>query len=493
MKRAFIKIFCFFVILTISTPLFSAGNIQYKKYKVLMNICKSMADIPCEVRNYSYMYEYAAPNEKREILQQVYALIDRINDSNYFEINFKKFKRNYIYLIVKLSKLNFHYDVKLIKDVLKEARFLNLEKEIKNYIKDRYKKGEANLTTQDFVINNQLNVGLIIPLSGELKSFGEKFLQGILTGINFFSENSKTEIFLFDENKINNMSSVLDFFSNKKINILIGPINSENQDNAVYIAKKLKIPIISVSISNKLYDYPYYYNHSLNLKDEMEQLAEYIKNENLKLGMLYPESNFGQTLKSDFINFYGVPDIILPYSSDAVDFKSQIITLGNLKKKEPKSNEYIQQRDINAIFIADGIEEALLIIPQLYFYDMSHVRIFGTNLWNSKKIFKLEKKFLKDVTFLDLIDYNSRNESFLKFKNYLNKYFNTNPEYLNTLAYDTIKIVQKCQDENINFNECVKSVDGFFLLTGKTTFDNRGISHKRFKIFRILNGNLINY
>ncbi len=489
------KLIAIVLLIFFASPISASMNVQYKKYKVLMNLCKSMADIPCELKNYSYMYEYANKEQKKEIISKVEKVLDMVNDSNYYDINFKQFKKNYIYLIVKLSKLNFSYDKKLINDVLKEAKFLNLEEEVRSYIEKHYRKEEKVTEFQEnYVMGENLIIGLIVPLSGELKKIGDKCLEGILTGINFFYGDNGADIFFFDENRLNdNFPKAKEFFYKNRVNILIGPINRKDQDNAVKIAKELGIPIISLAISNKIYPYKNYFNHSLNFKDEMEQLAAYIKRENLKLGMLYPNSEFGKTLKLDFINFYGLPEIILSYSPDAVDFKSQIIALGNLKKVNPKFNEYEQRRDINSVFIADDIDKALLIIPQLYFYDLNQIRIFGTNFWNSKNIFSLEKKYLKDITFLDIIDYNSKNETFLKFKRYLKKFFNDEIGYMNLMAYDTIKIVEKCKGENIEFSQCMKNIEGFSLLTGKTIFDANGISHKKFKIFRIIDGKLMSY
>ncbi len=465
-------------------------NLNFRKYQILVNMCKSMADIPCELKNYSYLYEYADNNKKQEIIKEVERIIPKINDSNYYDINFKQFKKNYIYFIVKLAELNFSNNSSIVKNVLKEADSENLQYRLQQYIERNYKRKFQDKNNEYF-LNSKIKIGLILPLSGNYKEIGEKFLEGILTGINFFTKKNKTKIFLYDENKINNnINAAMNFFNKNNVSILIGPINNKEQDNAVEIAKQLNIPIISLAISRKTYNYPYYFNHSLNLKDEMKQLADYIKLENLNLGILYPESNFGKALKFDFISYYGVPEIILSYPPDAYDFRSEIITLGNLRKKSPKSNEYIQQRDIDAVFIADDIDKALLILPQLYFYDMKAIRIFGTNFWNSKKIFTLEKKYLRDITFLGLIDYNSNNETFLKVKRYLKKYFQDSPGYMNIIAYDTIKIIKKCQNDNMDFNNCMRNREGFFLLTGKTFFDNRGISHKKFKIFRILNGKI---
>ncbi len=486
------KISVIIILFLFPSILYSSGN-AFNKYKVLFNLCKSINDKGCELKYYSYMYEEADETEKKSIVNNVENILNNINLNEYNRIKFEKFKKNYVYFISKLGKLKFGKDRSFIDKILEEAYSANLSRELIKYLKTKYNFTFNNVNNQS---NKFINILIAIPLTGRFKNIGEYCLQGVLTGIDFFGKNNNSvKIFLCDTSSNENLTYRLDkIIQEKNINVILGPLRNSVEKYIVSVAAKREIPVVSLvpkSINNT--GYKYYFVHNLNLEDEILQLKDFINTQQYNLAIMYPETIFGNKLKYFFVKSGFNVSLFINYSPDAVDFKKEIFTLGNLSKKGKDTNEYIQNNNIDSVFIADDVEKALLIIPQLYFYDLKNMVILGTNLWNTQNLLKLDNKFQKNIYFLDIIDYNSQSDSFVKFRNYLQKYFNSVPKYYSVLLYDSIKIILKCKDfNNDNFRNYLTN-NKFFLLTGETYFDKNGISHKKFKIFTIKNGQIMLY
>ncbi len=499
------KILSVVLILTFFSGLISlnlkAESVSKRKYEILLNLCRAIADKGCYLKNYSFLYDLSEGKEKEEIFKKAEKIASSITPYDYSNIDFTSIKRNMIYIIAKLSRYRLTKDKEILNNILEEADSLGLADETVKYVKSHF-----NVTLKPLPVSEELepiikkeynpdNIGILflVPLTGKFKHIGKKCIEGILSGSDFFHYKNPFHFYFFDSNsgKENFEENLKEFYlKNGNIRLIIGPLETSKENLAVTFAKSLSIPIISLVAGGKNFDnYQYYFNHSLNLKDEMQQLTTLIEKESYYTGVLYPNSPFGLKIKKYFLeNMNNNRSIFIPYEKDQVDFRREIITLGKLEKV--KHNEYIQRRDIDSVFIADDVEKALLIIPQLFFYDMKDLKIYGLNLWNNKRIMSLDKKYQKSITYLGLINYYSKTRRFLYYTNYLNNYFKDTPDFYSTLLYDTVKIINQI---DFSSNSTIKNSlteKKFYLLTGETYFNYDGFSHKIYKIFKIRNGNL---
>jgi len=502
----FLIAFCIFLTVASSFP--QETSTMKKKYEILLNLCRAIADKGCYLKNYSFLYSLSNASEKKEILKEADKIASELNPYEFSKIDFSLFKRNIIYIISKFSKYRLTKDEKILNNILEEADSLGLYNEAANYAKTHFNMEikpakeredsyfETNTDTQiykkDFNPNN-IGILFLLPLSGKFKHIGEKCIEGIFSAFDFFHYKSRFHLYFFDTNinRDDYNEKLKNFYNNYgNIRIFIGPLESSLETKTVQVAKTIGIPVISlVPQGENSLNYKYYFNHSINLKDEIEQLSDLIKKESYYTGVLYPESSFGLKVKNYFLQEHGAAQtVFIPYPKNTVDFRREIILLGKLEKN--KDNEYIQKRDIDSVFIADDIEKALLIIPQLFFYDMKDLKIYGLNLWNSKRILQLEKKYQKSITFLGLVNYFAKNRRFLYFSNYLKKYFNDTPDFYSALLYDTVKILNRLNFETNNSMKESLLNGKFYLLTGETSFDINGMCRKKFKIFKITNGTI---
>ncbi|GEM_PF-6426519 len=500
---------------------FILGNSLFadNPYSVLLKLCRANADRFCELRYYSFIYNDASADQKKIILADVEKIIDGVTILDYNNVDFDKFAKNFVYIVSKMSYLKFlEGDNSFIESLLNEAKGLNIYDETLNYMRNKYptsfksvptaKNNRDSIKVDNFSnvspmhkeerlqrFSNKLSVILVVPFSGNLKNIGDRALEGVLTASNFFgNKGDSLDLFIVDtalgeEHSVSQLESIL---KGQEVDIIIGPLQSSLEKNIVMCAKRFNKPIITLLMNpSSEIEYDLKFNHFLNIPDQVSQLCDFIKSESQHTGVLYPENSFGNRFTYIAMKNGFKPEISIGYSENEVDFRNEIIDLGNLKKLSSKDNRYIKQRELDSVLIADELQKALLIIPQLVFYDLKDIKIFGTNLWNSKDILNLEPRFRKNIFFIDLIDYSSNDADFLSFKNYLKKYFNAVPDFLNTLFYDTINLAFKIDmSSNVKIKSSFEN-SKFFLLTGDTYFDSKGESHKIFKKFKVENNEIV--
>jgi len=440
MVKRLIKVFLLFIFIISSSNLL--GQSQIKKYKILIDLCKSIADVNCELKYYSYLYEIASPELKNKIKNEVNDILSKLSHREKKRIKLEKFRKNWVYFTVKKSIFNENENVNL----------------------------------------NNVTIGLCVPLKGVNKSIGINILKGVLAGINFFHSPLDIKIKIFDTSSFS-IEDFKSFIENNDLKLIIGPVLNINVEKILQVLKNLEIPVIL--LSNKL-DYAMegdnIFVHNTNIDDEAKVLCNLFIEDGVKnLAILYPENEYGFNLKSLIFKYCdpAIISAIASYPQNTTDFKYQLFKIGNIIKK--KDGEFIHGRDIDAIFIADNVEKALLIIPQIYFFDFKDIKIYGMDLWNTPKLYNLDKKFLKNISFVDCVDYKISKD----FNKYIKIFLDAKPNFLLYLGYDTMTIVK-----HLNFSSYEETINElkskkFNLLTGLTYFDQYGISHKSYKIFRI--------
>jgi ABC-type branched-subunit amino acid transport system substrate-binding protein len=98
--------------------------------------------------------------------------------------------------------------------------------------------------------------------------------------------------------------------------------------------------------------------------------------------------------------------------------------------------------DFDAVFVADGSDSARLIAPALPLYDLNHVRLLGTNLWNREELVEHKNRDIERAIFVDSLapsDGPAANSNFVA--NY-RAAFGEEPGVFELQAYDSALILR---------------------------------------------------
>ena len=378
---------------------------------------------------------------------------------------------------------------------------------------------------------SQINVGVVLPLTGKLAATGQKVLQGIQLAYNRLPEASRDEIFLNVKNSsgpIGVEEILRNLARNPKTVGVLGPLLSDEIKQSADVADLFKLPVFSPTASSAglVETSPYIFRNALTRKIQARFLAEYSIN-TLKLRrfvVLYPMEPFGQELKDEFLkaveSLGGEVVGVSSYDRSQNDFKNQILALGGLAdddlqqitrkqilgNKDPKDfsdptilsrprvdmehrfNDKIEnlkaslELGYDAMFIPGVYDKVGLIIPQLAFYNVDRLTLLGANGWNSPDLIKMVGKYLKSNYFVDGFYLDSHQDGVKSFVEQFQNNYGESPSHLSAQAYDAAGIIFKSiisgADNRLKLRDSLIMVNNYPGVTGKTNLLKSGDSEK---------------
>ena len=503
-----------------------------QKWKALYHLSKLDAqklNFEDSIQKLNRIYLYSKDNE---ISQYSIKLAEKIIDEKFDEKSLSSLIKIYkagfpadLLLLKKMSIYREQGDVAHYKSTLEEflAKFPRHKKS------EGFKKDLKSLEKES--IDTDLELAILLPLTGKLAATGQEVLQGIQLAYSLLPEVYRSKIFLNVKDSSNSVSiekTLSDLARTPKTIGMIGPLLTDEIKRSSVIAESFKLPIFTPTASSAdLVDLsPYVFRNALTRKIQARYLAEYSVNK-LKLkrfAILYPLESFGEELKDEFSHSVerlgGEVVAMANYDRAQNDFKTQILELGGIAdddldriiRKQLKENliqadfsdptvlsrpkvdsahwsgDKIESLKVSlelgydAIFIPGIYDKVGLIIPQLAFYNIENIALLGGNGWNSPELIKMGGKFLKSIYFVDGFYADSQRMNVKKFVQQFQNNYGETPSNLSAQAYDAAGIVFQAiiagADNRLKLKNKLLKIKNYPGVTGGTDITKSGDSEK---------------
>jgi len=400
-------------------------------------------------------------------------------------------------------------------------------------------------------------IGCLLPLTGRYKIFGDRALKGIELALAQFSSQHtmpNLKIIIRDtESDPVKAEMAIKELSDARVAAIIGPIITA--EAAVREAQTKKIPIITLIQKYNIPESgDYIFRNFLTPEMQVETIVSYAT-ETLglkKFAILYPEENYGKTFINLFwdkiIQYGGKIVGIESYNANITDFSSPIKKLIGLYYEVPEDlrdndprfvhidksmvpfdpllPEFIKELtgpfdeapenpetpiiafleedtgsekelkpfvDFDAIFIPDAPKKAGLIIPQLAFFDIEDIYLFGTNLWYSDTLIEMAKEYVQGAVITAGFFAESTSKHVWDFVTTFEEIYEESPGFIEAVSYDTAMILfQTVSRPEVRFRQTLKDellkLRNFPGVTGLTAFDSTGDVQKQPYLLRIKRG-----
>jgi len=349
-------------------------------------------------------------------------------------------------------------------------------------------------------------LGCLLPLSGPYTIYGNKILKCIEMALDQFnSQNSRPSIKLIvKDTKSDPDKAVLAVYelSEERVGAIIGPVTT--YEAAALAAQERRIPIITLGQKENITKIgDYVFRNFITPKMQVEAIVSYaIEVLGIsRFAILYPDDKYGMTfmgLFQDEVEVYGGEVVRAePYNHDQTDFAEPIKKLAEtqtelLEQPEARSENSDPEPaiDFEAVFIPDGPTTSGLIIPQLAFYDVVGVYLFGTNLWHSDRLIEMAKQFVQGAIMADGFFAGSNSQKVKDFVEIFEETFDEKPGFIEAVAYDTAMMLFNLVSRNdIQSRSALKNsimnLQNFQGVTGTTFFDNTGNADKELYLLQI--------
>ena len=349
-------------------------------------------------------------------------------------------------------------------------------------------------------------LGCLLPLSGPYTSYGYKILKCIemaLDQFNSLNHRSLIKLSVKDtESDPEKAVLAVNELAQERIGAILGPVTTH--EAAALQAQKKRIPIITLGQKENIVTLgDYVFRNFITPEMQVQAIVSYAIQalEINRFAILYPDEKYGRTfmgLFQDEVEAYGGEVVKAElYPTGQTDFadpiKKLVETQTELSEPPEEKSENSDPEpalDFEAVFIPDGPTTSGLLIPQLAFYDVVGVHLFGTNLWHSDRLIGMAKQFIQGAIMADGFFAGSSRQEVKDFVEMFEETFNEKPGFIEAVAYDTAMILFDLVSRNdIQSRSQIKNeimtLQDFQGVTGSTSFDNTGNAHKKLYLLQI--------
>lgn len=365
------------------------------------------------------------------------------------------------------------------EDYTNAANVLNafLEKYPDHPKTEQIKELLAGLETISF---NKKKIGVILPMSGKYKLYGQKAMKGIELALARLSESGIKDLSIVVKDSMSDpvqAAMCVDQLGKDNVFSILGPIFVSRQ--AADKAQALGIPMMALTTKTQFPQYgDYIFSNFITPEMQLQALGTYVFHELglSRMAVLYPDNKYGnrymQAFRRMVDQFEGQLTATQVYDGSQTDFADSIKSLIN--------NTGLS---FQALFIPDSVSRINLILPQLVYHDAQGFTLLGTNLWHRDSLLKETRSYNRNAIICDGYFSGSANPETAWFDKAFQDLYQEKPGFLEAIAYDTVQILFTAANaDDVNSGRQLKDVlQGQFIFdgaTGRTRFDETGIPHK---------------
>lgn len=361
----------------------------------------------------------------------------------------------------------------------------------------------------------QGRIGVALPLSGPAAAAGERVYQGIQLALRHALEkNPKLRIQLAVRDTRSSAQSAgnaaqiaSDLIDKEKVVILLGPFFSVSTEAAAKVAHLKATPLLTPFAirMDMAASSPFVFRNSLTNRHQSQGIAVHaVRNLGLRrFAVLFPEDRDGRELaesfSSDVRRLGGRVVKMIPFSPDANDFGAQMRALGGLSDAQlnhrkrarglKKNAPYRINLPFEALFVPAYHDKAVLIAPQIPFYNMQGIYLLGGRGWNNPDLIRYGEKYVEKALFVDGFFAGSKEPRVARVVSEFSRLFGREPDIFSALGYDSAMIVFEGLAQGANNRERMRAylsrLSGFKGIMGLTDMGPDGDTKRQLFVLTV--------
>jgi branched-chain amino acid transport system substrate-binding protein len=335
-----------------------------------------------------------------------------------------------------------------------------------------------------------LKIGVILPLSGSLVSYGKSTLDGIQASVDKINStggiNGEKIKLIIEDNKGNPIDSKTAYTrlaASEKVSAIIGPITSTNAKAVRRTAKQLKVPMISPTATNDKITLknPYVFRACFNDSFQGRIVATYAaKNLKSKTAAIMTDMNcdYSKGLAKNFKKYFQ-------------EAGGKIIAEEGYRQKDTEFGvqlKNIKKSGAEILFIPGYPPELPLIIKQAKVIGYKG-KLCGADGWDSSDVIKGSGD---NITGSFIVSGFSKAEKRDAVKHFLKEFktkTNKIPGTFEALGYDSVSLLAEAGKNGTtpeDIKNALSKIKNFEAVTGKITITKDGDAEKSAVILEIV-------
>jgi len=392
-------------------------------------------------------------------------------------------------------------------DTLAKRFLTELEKEYRSM--DYMVQVKELFETIPLSTRSKYTVGVILPLSGIHRPFGERALQGIQCAIKE-TDSSLISLAIRDSkgSPWEAEKAVEELVNKEKVIAILGPLLSIDVDRAAKKAQQLKVPLLTLSQK----EFPsgkgdLIFQNSLIPSEQIQTLVDFaIKELDLRtFAVFYPNSPYGLYFKNLFNQEItrkgGKVFGAVVYQEEQTDFSQEIKGFFKIEaiqkydSKRKKDEEFKAAVSLDGLFIPDAHDRVGTILSQMAYYDIKGLTFLGTSAWNGPGLISIGGIGAEGSIFVDTFFKKDPSPLVARFVEEFRKTYQRDPETLEALSYDGAKLIKeillsKSVSSPPQLQEELRQVKNFQGVSGLKGFGEDGKAIRTLYILKVTKGQI---
>jgi ABC-type branched-subunit amino acid transport system substrate-binding protein len=367
---------------------------------------------------------------------------------------------------------------------------------------------------------SRYTVGVILPLSGIQKPFGERTLDGIQLAIPSPFSSPRWGEGRGEGGKIPLISlairdskgspweaekAVEELVTREKVIAILGPLLSNTAERAAKKAQQMKVPLLTLSQKELKGDF--IFQNSITPSDQVQTLVDFaIRELDLRTyAVFYPNSPYGIHFKNLFVQEVSrrgakVSGVVV-YQEEQTDFSQEIKgffkieTIQKSDSKKKKEEEYKAGFSVDGLFIPDAHDRVGAILSQMAYYEVKGLTFLGNNSWNGPGLISIGGIGAEGAIFVDTFFKGDSSPMVSHFVQEFRKTYQRDPEILEAFGYDGAKFLKdilqsKWIPSPLQLKEEIQQVQDFQGVSGLKGFGEDGKAIRTLAILRVHKGQI---
>jgi len=348
---------------------------------------------------------------------------------------------------------------------------------------------------------SSFKVGIILPLSGKYRVFGESVLHGIECAVGLYTPCEGPEgmqlVVKDSRGSAATAAEAVDALAEEKVEAIIGPMLSATVTSAANRAQQIGIPLIALSQRSGIAEIgDFIFRNSVTSKSQVNSLVDYtVKQKRMKrFFVLFPKNRKGEEFRDLFSmaakDAGGRVVSSLSYNPRGQDIVSELRGLqfhtGNIDTTQKGKRAY------DAIFLPGSAWAATVIAPMLAMRDVTGMQLIGTMRWNDPNFYKRGGKYLNGAIFVVAFNRGSEDLITHEFMERFTQAYKVEPTLLEALGYDSMKLMLAASAQGVrsrpSLRDVLKGITHYKGVTGELKVDENGEIQRKLTIMQIKNG-----
>ncbi len=342
-------------------------------------------------------------------------------------------------------------------------------------------------------------LGMLLPLTGGMRSWGERVLKGFLfayAGINL-SSDVKVVVEDVGTTTVSAVNAFYSLMKEDKPSLIIGPVSAVGASALLRHSLVFRIPIVNITqVEGIAAASPYAFRLYLSPRAMVDALVRYSINQLhlQRFGIFFPRDGYGYFMMNIFwdtvVEHGGKVTMAKSYDPAHTDVLADVkLMVGTyymdvFKKEAEEKGETLPpdfqpqpQVNFDALFVPDVASKSAFIARQLAYADVLGVQLLGTNLWNSQRLIELGENFVEGAIFADGFFADSPLPDVKNFVDDFYSEYGEKPDASIVYVYTFARSVLKFMDEGERDGETMRRYllsTAFVGPAGTLSFDEKG-------------------